>query len=123
MALVQIAFFFARITGWIIQPPGRIAWGNCCHMPFWAGSPFSPRAYSFGYLKSNLANPRIKYFFGVAQPDCDRNDIAAWFPFSLPFFAMSPKAGVAHPFDPISFWFIVAFTTLLYLSFRMEDIY
>lgn len=41
--------------------------------------------------------------------------IAAWFPFSLPFFAMSPKAGVAHPFDPISFWFIVAFTTLLYL--------
>lgn len=122
MALVQIAFFFAYIiTGWIIQPPGRIAWGQLtsyaflgwlsifplCALQLW----ISQKVKGFGkslVLNISLVLPNLIVTGMVYY-------IAAWFPFSLPFFAMSPKAGVVHPFDPISFWFIVAFTTLLYL--------
>lgn len=80
MALVQIAFFFAYIiTGWIIQPPGRIAWGQLtsyaflgwlsifplCALQLW----ISQKVKGFG--KSLVLN----ISFGVAQPDCDGNGL------------------------------------------------
>lgn len=124
MALVEVAFFGMHlITGWIIQPPGKIEWSQLlghailgwvsifplAALQLW----ISQKVTGFGKsltLNVLLVLPNI---FATALVSY----LAAWYPFAPPSFAMYPEGSpIPSRFHPGPFWMIVAFTFLLYFT-------
>ncbi|MBD1371679.1 ABC transporter permease [Hazenella sp. IB182357] len=123
LAITQLTFFIGYfITGWIIQPPGKldvinyIIYGILGWLAMWPLVALqlwiSQKIKNFGrslLINIFLVLPNVVVATGFPSY------IAAWFPFSLSYFAMYPQGSVLSPdFHPIFFWSIAFFTSILY---------